>query len=468
MSASLGLATQSCRAHFQIRKRISTGSRSWAKAKSEGHEKPLSQRVWPSTVLGIRVARRQRPLSATDSTANDSMGAPCLPGSLGSKLKNCVRWAAMAMASSLSSSSSSAPATSSSASAFGLVTHDMPRLRALAAALPVAAAPPRFCPWTARNAAMAASLPSPSRSPASWRCLKASTSSQPKAHCTSSTGSRRCSSKKMWPRFSNQPQRGSITTCRAEKGTAASACAALRISSRSRLAPPYTRAQSASVWAATVALARECFFVEAPSFDVSLCCRPRKSVKRRLQWFRATSPSRTQKRQMAVTAATSSSSERAGKPMIGRTSWSRMAKSAGSFRTSELDQRSNAVTIANTRRQELSRLSFNLFCCSLLIASCLSLSPIAFFSLSASMYSSAATAFFFCSVREACFNSRFSTSVLSSSSFKLRRERPPPEACAPPSPPSQSPSAGWQKSLTRSTTRLLQCASSNWCFAERA
>mmetsp|Transcript_16858 Transcript_16858/g.52930 ORF Transcript_16858/g.52930 Transcript_16858/m.52930 type:complete len:242 (-) Transcript_16858:1050-1775(-) len=116
--ASAGLATQSCRAHFQTRKRISAGSRSWAKAKSEGQEKPRSQRVWPPTRRGIRAARRQRPLSATDSSARDSMGAPCLPGSFGSRLKNCERWAAMAMAPSLSSSSSS----SSDSSAFSSFT----------------------------------------------------------------------------------------------------------------------------------------------------------------------------------------------------------------------------------------------------------------------------------------------------------------------------------------------------------
>mmetsp|Transcript_8997 Transcript_8997/g.25053 ORF Transcript_8997/g.25053 Transcript_8997/m.25053 type:complete len:280 (+) Transcript_8997:648-1487(+) len=251
--ASVGLATQSCRATRQSRKRISTGSRSCAKTKSDGHEKPRNQRVWPSIVRGNKAARRHKPLSATDSTARDNIGAPCLPGSFDNKLKNCVSCAAIAIASLLSSSSSSPLQASSSASGFGLVTHDIPRQRALAAALAAAlvtataaALAVRFCA-PAPSKARADSLPSPSKSPSRQRCLNASTSNQPRAHCTSSTGSRKCSSKKMWPRLRSQPQRGSKTRCRAEKGTAARAWAALRTSSRSRLVPPYNRAQSAKV-----------------------------------------------------------------------------------------------------------------------------------------------------------------------------------------------------------------------------
>mmetsp|Transcript_48975 Transcript_48975/g.129467 ORF Transcript_48975/g.129467 Transcript_48975/m.129467 type:complete len:227 (+) Transcript_48975:414-1094(+) len=101
--ARLGLATQTCSAHRQRRNRISAGTRSCTKLKSCGQEKPRSQRVCPSTACGRRAARRQSPLSAIDSTASDSIGAPCLPGSFGSSAKNCARRDDSAIASAVSS-----------------------------------------------------------------------------------------------------------------------------------------------------------------------------------------------------------------------------------------------------------------------------------------------------------------------------------------------------------------------------
>lgn len=75
----------------------------------------LSQRVWPSSLCGKSTPRLHRPLSAIDSSAKDSMGAPCLPGSFGSSAKNCARRDAMAMASA-SSSTGASPSLSPSLS----------------------------------------------------------------------------------------------------------------------------------------------------------------------------------------------------------------------------------------------------------------------------------------------------------------------------------------------------------------
>mmetsp|Transcript_98921 Transcript_98921/g.178609 ORF Transcript_98921/g.178609 Transcript_98921/m.178609 type:complete len:319 (-) Transcript_98921:2293-3249(-) len=170
--ASTGLETQICSEHLHRRKRISTGNRSWTKAKSSGNENPLSQRVWPSTVCGRSAPRRHSPLSQMDSTASDSIGAPCLPGSFGNRLKNCVSLEDTAMASLASPLSSMLPPTSSSDSSMsttfglpsssGLRTQESPRLR----------------PASSR----CRSPPSASFSTGRRRCLKASTSIHPSAH----------------------------------------------------------------------------------------------------------------------------------------------------------------------------------------------------------------------------------------------------------------------------------------------
>mmetsp|Transcript_62067 Transcript_62067/g.173303 ORF Transcript_62067/g.173303 Transcript_62067/m.173303 type:complete len:347 (+) Transcript_62067:270-1310(+) len=248
--ASAGSATHSWREHRQSLKHISGDKRSCAKWKSCGQEKPRTHLALPPTTCGRSTARRQSPLSAMLSTASDSIGAECFPGSFGSKLKNCISRAAVAIDWALSSSSSAAASSRSSSICMGggLVTQDAPRLRALVAAA-------EFATPTAL-VVEAASSPSSSAS-AKPCCLKASTSIQPRAHCTSNTGSRRCSSKNTWPRPKNQLQRDSTTMCRDGNGTAARACAALTISSRSK-APrlPCTSAQSANVRAAIAARAR--------------------------------------------------------------------------------------------------------------------------------------------------------------------------------------------------------------------
>mmetsp|Transcript_11064 Transcript_11064/g.24260 ORF Transcript_11064/g.24260 Transcript_11064/m.24260 type:complete len:297 (+) Transcript_11064:273-1163(+) len=209
--ASSGLLTQICREHLQSRKRISVGRRSWTKLNSSGHEKFLSQRVWPSSLWGSSTPRLHKPLSATDSSARDSMGAPCFPGSFGRSAKNCVSREAIAIA---SASSCSRGFTSGTSTGFclGLVTQERPRFFGGSLGLSTSSGSRRLC-------------------------LKASTSIQPSAHCTSRTGSLRCSSKKMWPRLKSQPQRGSMTTWREENGTAARAEAALRTSSLSSKPP---------------------------------------------------------------------------------------------------------------------------------------------------------------------------------------------------------------------------------------
>mmetsp|Transcript_115509 Transcript_115509/g.274540 ORF Transcript_115509/g.274540 Transcript_115509/m.274540 type:complete len:336 (+) Transcript_115509:286-1293(+) len=229
--ASAGLLTQICSEHLQRRNRISVGRRSCTKLKSSGHEKFLSHRVWPSSLCGSRTPRRHRPLSATDSRARDSMGAPCFPGCFGSRAKNCVSLEAMAIASASSCPRGLGLASTTGFCLPGLVTQERPRFLG------------------------GSSFTGLSMGSGSCLCLKASTSIQPNAHWTSSTGSLRCSSKKMWPRLSSHPQSGSMTTWREEKGAAASAEAAESTSSRSS-SPPWTRAQSANARAATAARAR--------------------------------------------------------------------------------------------------------------------------------------------------------------------------------------------------------------------
>mmetsp|Transcript_110626 Transcript_110626/g.277122 ORF Transcript_110626/g.277122 Transcript_110626/m.277122 type:complete len:445 (-) Transcript_110626:1971-3305(-) len=316
--ASSGSETQSWRAHRQRRNRISAGSLSWAKAKSCGQEKPRSHRGRPPTMRGNKTPRRQRPLSAMDSTANESIGDACFPGSFGTRLKNCNILedvcCSSAPSSSSTSSSPSSPPTLALPAAGLEPTQEAPRPRATFAAAATCACGARLFP------AMADAASSKSSSSSKWRpcCLKASTNIQPNAHCTSRTGSRRCSSKKTWPRPSNQLQSGSTTMWRSGKGTTDNALAALRISSLSREPPLCTKAQSAIVRAATAARARKrrlSAALRVPELSSGLTLRS--SWRSKPQWLLAVPPSRTQNKQIAVTAATSTSSESAGKATTG-------------------------------------------------------------------------------------------------------------------------------------------------------
>mmetsp|Transcript_13643 Transcript_13643/g.38748 ORF Transcript_13643/g.38748 Transcript_13643/m.38748 type:complete len:271 (+) Transcript_13643:787-1599(+) len=257
-----------------------------------------------------------------------------------------------------------------------------------------------------------------------------------------------------------------MATWRAQKGTAARALAALSISARSK--PPFspcTRAQSDSVCAATAARARRwdwlseglgcagCWRLSPPN-----CLSWRSSSMSRLQWLRAQAPSRTQKMQIAETAATSTSSVSAGRLTSGRRIWSRVPKRAGSRRRSELDQRSRELMIPRTRRQTLSRSVLSQPCS--LRSSSSSLSFFLMMSLirCASMNSSSATAFFFWAARLPRSCTHFSMEVLSPSRRRLRRDVKQPVSS--PSPP--SPSSGMQRSLTRRITRVLKDASRAW------
>mmetsp|Transcript_10240 Transcript_10240/g.30420 ORF Transcript_10240/g.30420 Transcript_10240/m.30420 type:complete len:270 (+) Transcript_10240:1197-2006(+) len=262
----------------------------------------------------------------------------------------------------------------------------------------------------------------------------------------------------MWPRLSTQPQSGSTVTWRAEKGTAASAWAALRTSSLSRPRPPCRRAQSASVRAATVARARKWrpWLAGWPSVP-STCRSTRSSSRSRFQWPFAETPSRTQKRQIAETAASSTGCDRAGRLTMGRRMVSRVPNSPGSLRRSECDHRNSAVMMASTRRQRPSRSVFIPPCCFLSSASSFSTFWAACFTFCASMKSSSAMAFFFAWARAAfCFMSS-STPPLRSCSCRLRRVVKW-SSLAP------LPCSGWQMSLTRRTTRVLHSTSSDCDF----
>mmetsp|Transcript_18467 Transcript_18467/g.51351 ORF Transcript_18467/g.51351 Transcript_18467/m.51351 type:complete len:308 (+) Transcript_18467:286-1209(+) len=210
--AKAGSEMQSCSAQRHKRNLMSAARRSWAKLKSCGQEKPRRHRALPPTMWGSSTERRQRPVSAMDSTARESMGAECLPGSFGKRPKNCMSLEAVAMASAWSSSSSSSAVFSPSmgtGSSAGLCTQEVPRCLV---AFVAAAAWLAFAGVATALGALCSS--STSTSSRSWEvCLKASTSIQPRAHCSSRTGSRRCSSKKTWPKPRSHRQSGSTATC---------------------------------------------------------------------------------------------------------------------------------------------------------------------------------------------------------------------------------------------------------------
>mmetsp|Transcript_1960 Transcript_1960/g.5492 ORF Transcript_1960/g.5492 Transcript_1960/m.5492 type:complete len:543 (-) Transcript_1960:733-2361(-) len=302
-------------------------------------------------------------------------------------------------------------------------------------------------------------------------CLKASTSIQPKAHWTSKMGSRKCSSKKIWPRPRNQLQSDSTTMCRDGKGTAANACAELMISSRSK-APrlPCTKAQSESVRAAMTARARLCRLFAAGCDGKSSCLKLRNNSKRRHQCPRADSASREQKRQMAEMVAISTSSDNAGKLTTGRKIWSSVPDCAGSFCKSECDHFNNAFKMDNTRNNMESRSACNATCSFVKAASSLSFFFEASLSRCACMNSSFAMAFFFCSANTVLCCFRSSMASLSSCSLKLSRvaKWPSLSSCSSSGEGWLPPCKGWHKSLTKSTARVLHCASSAWCLEVRA
>mmetsp|Transcript_67509 Transcript_67509/g.175801 ORF Transcript_67509/g.175801 Transcript_67509/m.175801 type:complete len:324 (+) Transcript_67509:1613-2584(+) len=172
---------------------------------------------------------------------------------------------------------------------------------------------------------------------------------------------------------------------------------------------------------------------------------------------------------MAVIAASSTSSLRAGRPIMGTRIWSRAPCSAGSLRRSELVQRRSALRIASTRRQTPSRS----FCkrsrsCSRPLSS-LAFLFIASLSFCASINSSSATALSFRAARVVFSAWRSSTAAFRSWSLMLSCtvNCPPSAPSTASSPPPAQVPADSQNSLTSSTTWLLQRASSDWTLPER-